>query len=196
MRKTMERELEIVTPSVLQSYLGKIIALDMACLKALGSLTLPKFVSLPLVLLVRIGDGWIWFIIAFYLWKSLPLMQLQTAVFHGLLAIAISLAIYWPIKLLVRRIRPHESGIGVLPRVPPLDKFSFPSGHTMNNMAVALTISLYLPHLFLPALLLPIFLGLLRVLFGVHYLSDIYGGAILGILSYFLAKVIFPFLPL
>ena len=123
MNKSMERELESMgttdkgsepgsgfgpssesrnlEPSVPLTLLDKIIALDMACLRALASLSLPKFVSLPLVLLVRIGDGWIWFFIAFYLWKSLPLMQLQSAIFHGLVAIAISLAIYWPIKLLV-----------------------------------------------------------------------------------------------
>ncbi len=190
----MENNLKDIKPTILSTLSRRMIALDMACLRVLSTLTLPKFVTLPLILLVRIGDGWVWFFIAFYLWKSLPMMQLQSAIFHGLVAIAVSLAIYWPIKLLVKRTRPHNTGLGIVPMVPPLDKYSFPSGHTMNNMAVALTISIYLPHILIPALLLPIFMGLLRVLFGVHYLSDITGGALLGAGSYFLAKLIFPLL--
>ena len=178
------------------SLLKRIIAVDLAFLRYIATLSLPKAVSLPLVFLVRIGDGWIWFLIAFYLWTAMPFAQLRSAVFHCLFALAISLALYWPIKLLVRRSRPHESGLGVTPTVPPLDKYSFPSGHTMNNLAVALTVAIYLPHLFLPALLLPIFLGVLRILFGVHFLSDITGGTVLGVASYFLAKAFFPFLHL
>lgn len=172
--------------------LERIEAIDLAFLKKWNSLNLPNAITFPLIFLVRIGDGWIWFLIAFYLWKTLPIPLLQTAVVHSLLTIAISLAIYWPIKLLVRRKRPYDSGLGVTPMVPPLDKYSFPSGHTMNNLAVALTVSLYIPHLLIPAILVPITMGILRIRFGVHYLSDITGGVVLGTLSFFLAKWIFP----
>lgn len=184
--------LSSVAKSIHPSFLDRILALDLAFLKTVSSLSLPKSVSLPLILLVRIGDGWIWFLVAFYCWRNLSMVQLQNTVLHGLLAIAISLCIYWPVKLLVRRSRPHESDLGVRPMVPPLDKFSFPSGHTMNNLAVALTVSLYLPHLLIPAIILPISLGLLRVLFGVHFLSDITGGAVLGTIAFFMAKAFFP----
>jgi undecaprenyl-diphosphatase len=80
----------------------------------------------------------------------------------------------------------------VVPLVPPLDKYSFPSGHTMNNLAVALTLALYFPRITAPALLLPVILGMLRVLFGVHYLSDIIGGSLLGVCAFWLARAIFP----
>ncbi len=176
--------------------INRIVAVDHAFLRTLASLTLPKPLVLPLILLVRVGDGWIWFLVAFGLWKFLPLIRLEASVLHSLLTVAISLAIYWPVKLLVRRPRPHDCGLGITPSVPPLDKFSFPSGHTMNNLAVALTVSLYLPRLLIPAILLPISMGILRILFGVHYLSDITGGALLGTLGFFLAKVIFPHLHL
>jgi undecaprenyl-diphosphatase len=177
------------------TWMERIVAFDLAFLRMLSSWTLPKALSLPLILLVRVGDGWIWLLIAFYLWISLPMLQVQSAVIHCLLTLAISLAIYWPIKLLVRRVRPHNSSLGITAMVPPLDKFSFPSGHTMNNLAVALTVSIYLPNLFIPTLILPISMGILRILFGVHYFSDIAGGAVLGTLSYFLALAIFPYLP-
>ena len=178
------------------SPIAAVTAMDLTFLRGLGALKLPKVVSLPLIVLVRIGDGWIWCLVAFYLWWARPLIVSQSkfAVIHCMLAIGISLCLYWPIKLLIRRPRPGDSGLGVVARVPPLDKYSFPSGHTMNNLAVALTLSLYLPHLFYPALLLPLALGALRVLFGVHFLSDVIAGAVLGFVSFYLAKTAFPFL--
>jgi undecaprenyl-diphosphatase len=177
------------------SFLAKIVALDRACLRTFHSIPLPKMVSWMLIALVRIGDGWIWTLIALYLWLVLPLPQLKLVVLHCLVALGISLALYWPVKLLVRRARPFDAGLEVVPKVPPLDKYSFPSGHTMNNMAVALTLGLYFPHIMLLALFIPMALGVLRILFGVHFLSDIGAGALLGGLSFFLAKLLFASVP-
>lgn len=174
--------------------LERIEALDLAFLKKWNSLVLPNFITYPLIFLVRIGDGWIWILVAFFLWRYLPRLELHAAVLHGLVTIAISLAFYWPVKLIFKRKRPYDSGLGVTPMVPPLDKYSFPSGHTMNNLAVALTVSLYLPQMLIPAILVPITMGILRIRFGVHYLSDIAGGVVLGALSFFIAKVLFPHL--
>lgn len=174
-----------------RGFLGRMVAWDLALLRYIAGLTLPRSLNLALILLVRIGDGYIWALIAAAVWWAMPLAQVKVVVAHCLVAIAISLALYWPVKLLVRRSRPHESGHGVTAKVPPLDKFSFPSGHTMNNLAVALTLSLYVPHVFFLALGLPLVLGALRVLFGVHYLSDITGGALLGFLSFILARYLF-----
>ncbi len=169
----------------------RIVAWDMALLRALADLALPRAATLPLLVLVRLGDGWIWAAVAVSLYWALPLALLKTAVAHCLVAIAMSLALYWPIKLLVRRTRPHDSGHGVTAKVPPLDKFSFPSGHTMNNLAVALTLSQYVSHTTALAVGLPLVLGALRVYFGVHYLSDIWGGAALGAVAFLVGDLVF-----
>jgi undecaprenyl-diphosphatase len=179
-----------------KTLLGRLIAYDLALLKTLAGISLPRSLSLLFVFLVRIGDGWIWCLVALYLWWIMPFVQFQMVVVHSLLAIGISLCLYWPIKLLVKRLRPHESVPGIIARVPPLDKYSFPSGHTMNNLAVALTLSLYIPNLFLAALLVPLALGGLRIFFGVHFLSDITGGAMLGAGSFLAAKALFAAFPM
>jgi undecaprenyl-diphosphatase len=145
------------------------------------------------VVVVRIGDGYLWGLIALWLWLALPFAEVRTVVVHCLAAIAVSLCIYFPIKFSLKRPRPFDSGMDVKPSVPPLDKYSFPSGHTMNNLAVALTLAQHIPGLRLSAILLPIALGLLRILFGVHFLSDILGGALLGAMAFFLANGVFPF---
>lgn len=178
-------------PSGLPGVLARIMAWDLALLRWLGSLSLPRAAAWPLLALARIGDGYVWVaVLATLAWVK-PWAEMQLLLAHGLAALAVSLAIYWPIKLGVRRLRPHESGLGITARVPPLDRFSFPSGHTMNNLAVALTVALYLPGV--PgatalALALPLVFGALRILFGVHYLSDITGGALLGALSFWLGS--------
>ena len=171
---------------------ARILAIDLACFRAMAAFPLPKAISLPLILLVRVGDGWIWGLIAVWLWFALPFARVEQIVLHCLLAIGISLILYLPIKFLTKRPRPYDSGLDVTPLVPPLDKYSFPSGHTMNNLAVALVLAQYFPRLTIPALFFPLVLGTLRVLFGVHYLSDIIGGGILGICAFSLARAIFP----
>ncbi|MEO7958301.1 MAG: phosphatase PAP2 family protein, partial [Fibrobacteria bacterium] len=118
----------------------RVTAIDMAFFRLMASWSLPKSVTLPLILLVRIGDGWIWVLMAAYIWWALPFAQLEASLIHCVLTIAVSLAIYLPIKFLMKRPRPFDNGMDIVPLVPPMDKYSFPSGHTMNNMAVALTL--------------------------------------------------------
>lgn len=65
-----------------------------------------------------------------------------------------------------------------------MDQFSFPSGHTMNNLAVATTVMLALPNYYWFLFLLPLSWGLLRVVFGLHWLSDVIFGIIFGLLCF------------
>jgi undecaprenyl-diphosphatase len=174
---------------------AKVHAIDTAFFRGLAAFTPPKWITVSLVVLVRIGDGYLWGMIALCLWWALPFAEVKTIVLHCLLAIAISLCLYFPIKFSLKRPRPYDNGMDVKPLVPPLDKYSFPSGHTMNNLAVALALSQHLPGLRGPAILLPITLGLLRILFGVHYLSDIVGGSLLGAAAFLLGNAVFPFPP-
>lgn len=180
------------TAAVFAAITGRVTAMDMAFFRLLASVNLPKSLMYSLILLVRSGDGWIWALIASALWLFLPFAEMERVVLHCILAFAISLAIYFPVKFTGRRLRPYEKGLPVKPQVPPLDKYSFPSGHTMNNLAVALTLASHFPVLSLPAIAIPILLGALRVLFGVHYLSDIIGGGVLGAFAFTIAKAFFP----
>ena len=141
---------------------------------------------------VRIGDGWGWAAVAGALFFLLPWLRFKALMEQSLLAVAISLPVYWGLKFSLRRKRPFHFMNGISPKVPALDKYSFPSGHTMNNLAVAMTLALNFPSLWPFALAIPLSLGLLRIFYGVHFLTDIVAGALLGAMSSLVAHWLFP----
>ena len=109
---------------------------------------------------------------------------------QALVSLAMSLVIYEGVKLSTRRPRPFAANPLIKAEVPPLDKYSFPSGHTMNNLAVASTVFYCVPQYGWIMMLLPLTWGLLRVYFGVHWLTDVLCGFVLGILSFVLGHAL------
>ena len=85
------------------------------------------------------------------------------------------------VKELVGRIRPchvHEwlRVLGYCPKSP-----SFTSTHATNIFAAATFLSFFFPRWRLPMAFLAVVVGYSRIYKGVHYPSDILGGAVLGI---------------
>jgi undecaprenyl-diphosphatase len=161
----------------------RFIAWEHALVRHAQGIRLPRRAARLLVVFVRVGDGWGWALVAAGLFLFLPWLRFKIVAFQALLAVAISLPLYWGLKLFFRRQRPFAALPGISARVPPLDRYSFPSGHTMNNLAVALTLALNFPRLWPLAVSVPLLLGLLRIFFGVHFLTDIGGGILLGVMS-------------
>lgn len=146
----------------------------------------------------RLGDGYIWALIFIYLLWGNGIAEMFNGVsgllWQALASAAVSLALYWIIKLKVRRPRPFSVMKGVEAEIPPLDVYSFPSGHTMNNIAVGFTLFYHVPEIGWIMIIMPITWGFLRIYFGVHWLSDIIGGLIFGFLSFLIAHLLWiPF---
>lgn len=89
----------------------------------------------------------------------------------GLAAIACAL-LYWTLKGMTRRPRPFRQDGSIQLRVPPIDEFSFPSGHTSQAVAISLVAISWFP--VLAWLLIPFTLlaAVSRVILGLHYPSD------------------------
>ncbi len=136
----------------------------------------------------RMGDGYIWSLVIAYVLIRYGGVFFSKIVIQVLFSLLVCLTLYWVIKLSARRIRPFDAIDEVKALIPPLDKYSFPSGHTMNNLAIAATVCAFAPEVGWIMLLLPLSWGLLRVYFGVHWLSDVVGGFFLGILSFVIAN--------
>jgi undecaprenyl-diphosphatase len=86
------------------------------------------------------------------------------------------------LKLLVQRPRPCH----VLHHVHLLAgcsrSFSFPSNHASNVFAMGAYFAFFYRRLLAPALIIFLAVGLSRIYLGVHYPSDVAGGAIVGLI--------------
>lgn len=127
----------------------------------------------------KLGDG-------HYLYSTLlALVCLEglgawPALRHALLAAAISHLLYRVLKRGTARIRPFELFADLGSSVHALDRYSFPSGHTLHAVAFACVISAHyagLVYLFAP---FAAAVALSRIVLGLHFPTDVAAGATLG----------------
>jgi undecaprenyl-diphosphatase len=102
-------------------------------------------------------------------------------VIHLLGSITITAIVVLSIKLLVRRQRP-EGDWGAIYR--NTDPHSFPSGHAARSVMLATLITVLGPPWSIPIIILwaPL-VALARVAMGVHYISDVLAGGVLGLIT-------------
>lgn len=104
------------------------------------------------------------------------------AVFAAFLAMIMSFFATFIVYLFWQRPRPYITYAGVGPLAGYTSPVSFPSTHTFLTFAIATVILLY-GHKKLGVLLLlvAILIAVSRIATGVHYPSDVIGGALIGI---------------
>jgi len=128
-------------------------------------------------LLAHSGDSWFWLIGLAGLWF------LGSREGHGRLAlmaigIVILAGLVMAIKLTIRRRRP-EGEWGAIYRIT--DPHSFPSGHAARAMMLAVVVCGVGPAWAAIVLLIWVpLVSLARVAMGVHYLSDVLAGVVIG----------------
>ncbi|EWH08479.1 PA-phosphatase-like phosphoesterase [Catenovulum agarivorans DS-2] len=103
----------------------------------------------------------------------------------GLVAFLMELPSYFMLKKAFKRARPSD--LLVSAHIEPSDKFSLPSGHTAAAFLMATLISAFYPSYTVLAYSWASFIGLSRVLLGVHFPTDIIAGALLGMVSAWLS---------
>lgn len=141
-----------------------------------------------------LGDGWFWYGIILLLPLFAPEQGFGLTILCTTTGLICTLA-YKLLKQIMVRERPFIAFPTINCCVAPLDRYSFPSGHTLH--AVCFTALIYIP---LPALglaLFPFTLSIMasRVILGLHYPSDVAAGALIGILLALLAHhLLYPWL--
>lgn len=126
----------------------------------------------------RTGDGPLYAFIGGAAWWLEPVAG-GLFLAAGLLAFLFELPVYWCLKNTIKRARPsHFPSF-----IKPSDQYSLPSGHTAAAFLMAYLISEFFPSFTVFVWCWAGLIGLSRVLLGVHFLSDIAAGMLLGLFS-------------
>ena len=78
------------------------------------------------------------------------------------------------------RERPFIRHPGITLAMPPLDRYSFPSGHTLHAVSFTTQAVVLFPELGWVLVPLTTLIAASRVVLGLHYPTDVAAGAVLG----------------
>jgi undecaprenyl-diphosphatase len=162
-----------------QSMLQFIATRDLKLMRKVNKWPAPHWIRRLAITATRAGDGWLWYVIGLSI-LLLGGAERLTAVASAGSAALVGVGIFTSLKKLSGRKRPCEIEPHCWATLLPPDQFSFPSGHTITAFAVAIVFGEYYPVL-LPALLVcALVIATSRILLGMHFLSDVVVGALLG----------------
>ena len=128
-----------------------------------------------------LGNGLFWYA----LMLTLLLADARGAalpVLHMVFVGAVCTCCYKMVKHSTVRSRPYQVNPLVSAGATVLDRFSFPSGHTLHAIAFSLVAGSYYPGLWVVLAPFTLVTAVSRVALGLHYPSDVIAGGALGAL--------------
>src|SRR5690606_29633764 len=129
---------------------------------------------------------------------SLPAIYAHAAVFPALRMAAVGLVgvlLYKYLKSRLVRERPYISLVGIVPGTRPLDRYSFPSGHTLHAVSLSILAVASFPELIWLLAPFATLVAASRIVLGLHYPSDVAAGALIGAALALLSMVLAPVAP-
>ena len=166
-------------PYKMRSYLNSMHRLDSNLCIAVNQTSQVRLIRDLFRLVSRLGDGLFWYalMLLILLFEGrdglLPVLHMALAGLSGTL-------LYTWLKGKTLRPRPFEVHQDIFMTGKPLDKFSFPSGHTLHAVVFGLVAINYYPALSFIIMPFVSMVALSRVVLGLHYPSDVLAGALIG----------------
>lgn len=127
----------------------------------------------------RLADGVLWYALILALPLAAGSSGWQCALHMSLAGLA-SLSIYVLLKRGICRPRPYVTCTDIRQCGRELDRFSFPSGHTLHSVGFSLVLAYYFPLSTLVLIPFTLVVATSRIVLGLHYPSDVLGGALVG----------------
>ncbi len=154
------------------------VALEMAVCELVNQ-SYPQQVKKFFVVISWLGDGKAWY----FLMLVLPLIYgergLATSSSMAKIAV-VNLLIYKIIKQLTGRARPCAVSANIDLPIPPLDQYSFPSGHTLHAAAFSIVVVAHHHELIYLVMPFTVLIALSRIVLGLHYPTDVIAGGLIG----------------
>lgn len=127
----------------------------------------------------RAGNGVFWYGLMALLVVADGAAALPTV---GRMTVAglLGLGVYRWLKKHTSRPRPYQVYAAISAAAPALDRFSFPSGHTLHAVCFSVVACASYPQLAPVLYPFALLIGISRPVLGLHYPSDVLAGALLG----------------
>jgi undecaprenyl-diphosphatase len=167
-----------------------ITARDQSLMRLANNWHAPRWIRFWALGATRAGDGWLWGLIGFIILVFGGGERLRADSAAGIAAV-LSVLLFQRLKRVAGRRRPCHVEPHCWATLLPPDQFSFPSGHTMTAFAVSIALSQFYPSLVFPLMFFAVSIAISRILLGMHFLSDVVAGAVLGAGLGYLATLIF-----
>jgi undecaprenyl-diphosphatase len=158
---------------------GLITKGDYSVMRRANNWEAPRWVRLYVLSATRGGDGWLWYAMGLAILLLGGKTRFEALGAAGLSS-ALTVLLFSQLKRLTGRRRPCQIAPHCWATLLPPDQFSFPSGHTMTAFAVAIPLSLFYPTLSIGLLFCALSIATSRILLGMHFLSDVVAGALIG----------------
>lgn len=154
-------------------------ALEVGACRAFNHVARAPGVRGLFVVASRLGDGIGWYalmiLLALLQGAAGRLAALQMAV-TGLAGVVL----YKQLKSRLVRERPFITHAGIVCGTAPLDRYSFPSGHTLHAVLFTTLAVAWFPALAVALVPFTVLVALSRVILGLHYPTDVLAGAAIG----------------
>jgi undecaprenyl-diphosphatase len=127
----------------------------------------------------RLGDGIVWYVLVLMLRVLYGPAGTRPALGMAITG-ALGIVFYKALKHTLARERPFITHPGISAAGAPLDRYSFPSGHTLHAVSLTWQAVAHFPELGWVLVPLALLIAASRVVLGLHYPSDVLAGAGIG----------------
>jgi len=128
----------------------------------------------------RLGDGIFWYALMLCLLLRYQAEALQPVLHMIAVGLASTLLYKW-LKHKTHRPRPCDAHQHINCATDPLDRFSFPSGHTLHAVSFSVVALAYYPALAWVLVPFTALVAISRLVLGLHYPSDVLAGIAIGV---------------
>jgi undecaprenyl-diphosphatase len=127
----------------------------------------------------RLGNGVVWYVLILLLPVLYGSAAMRPAIAMAATG-ALGVLVYALLKRVFVRERPFITHAAIDRAAAPLDRYSFPSGHTLHAVCLTWQACAHFPELSWVLVPLAALIAGSRVVLGLHYPSDVLAGAAIG----------------